>query len=250
MIQCHLKKTIPQEWLGDPQETENMIMETNLKTPTENEKWTPKLMPKADTQNSKQAPVPHPSNTSKNQKAEHQMAAQPTKQVNGPHTANKADTEILSVHLNDMQTSMYNAKIGNTNTNTLFDSGATLSCISEQFYNKIWCLELDRIIDINAGPPLLITSASEDELINLGHCRLRFKLGQKLFEYYFQIIKNLKRDLILGLNFQRMFKISQDITDDCEVYLSCGAMLVSVMAEVYWSQRASLCRPPVPMISQ
>ena len=31
-----------------------------------------------------------------------------------------------------------------------------------------------------------------------------------MFEYYFQILKNLKRDLILGLKFQRMFKISQD----------------------------------------
>ena len=65
----------------------------------------------------------------------------------------------------------------------------------------------------------MIMSASEDELINLGHCRLRFKLGQKTFEYYFQIIKNLKRDLILGLNFQRTFKISQDITDDSDLYL-------------------------------
>ena len=29
----------------------------------------------------------------------------------------------------------------------------------------------------------------------------------------------MKQDLILGLNFQRMFKISQDITDDNDLYL-------------------------------
>ena len=57
---------------------------------------------------------------------------------------------------------------------------------------------------MNTGPLLLISSASEDELINLSHCRIRFKLGQKSFEYYFQIIKNLKRDLILSLNFQKL----------------------------------------------
>ena len=34
-----------------------------------------------------------------------------------------------------------------------------------------------------------------------------------------QILKNLKQDLILGLNFQRTFKISQDITDDNDLYL-------------------------------
>ena len=62
-------------------------------------------------------------------------------------------------------------------------------------------------------------SASKDELINLGCCRLHFKLGQKSFEYYFQIIKNLKRDLIISLNFQKTFKISQDITDDNDLYL-------------------------------
>ena len=134
-------------------------------------------------------------------------------------TINETDAEIMSIHLNNTQTSMYDAKIGNTNATALFDSGATLSCISERFYAKIRHLEPNRVIDMNAGPPLLITSASEDELINLGRCRLRFKLGQKSFEYYFQIIKNLKRDLILGLNFQKMFKISQDITDDNDLYL-------------------------------
>ena len=66
---------------------------------------------------------------------------------------------------------------------------------------------------------MIITSASNDELTNLGRCRLRFKLGEETFEYYFQIIKNLKRDLILGLNFQKMFKISQDITDSNDLYL-------------------------------
>ena len=40
-----------------------------------------------------------------------------------------------------------------------------------------------------------------------------------MFEYYFQIIKTLKRDLIIGLNFQRTFKILQDVTDDNDLYL-------------------------------
>ena len=69
------------------------------------------------------------------------------------------------------------------------------------------------------APPMIIMSASNDELTNLGRCRLRFKLGEETFEYYFQIIKNLKRDLILGLNFQKTFKISQDITDSDNFYL-------------------------------
>ena len=48
-----------------------------------------------------------------------------------------------------------------------------------------------------------------------------------MFEYYFQILKNLKRDLILGLNFQRTFKISQDITNDNDLYLHIRRKIVT-----------------------
>ena len=85
------------------------------------------------------------------------------------------------------------------------------------------------VINTNTGPPIVITSTSADELINLGRCRLHFKLSPKTFAYYFQIIKNLKRDLILdlGLNFQKTFKISQDITDDDDLYLHIRRKIVT-----------------------
>ena len=101
----------------------------------------------------------------------------------------------------------------------LFDPGATLSCISKCFYDHICHIEPSMVIDTKAGPAIVVTSASDDKLINLGQCRLHIKLGKKMFEYYFQILKNLKQDLILGLNFQRSFKISQDTTDDNDLYL-------------------------------
>ena len=131
----------------------------------------------------------------------------------------KCHEEILSVHIDDMQKSTYNTKVGSTEATALFDSGATLSCILKCFYDRISCTEPSRVIDTNTGPAIIVTSASDDKLINLGRCRLYIKLGEKTFEYYFQIFKNLKRDLILDLNFQRTFKISQDITDDNDLYL-------------------------------
>ena len=48
------------------------------------------------------------------------------------------------------------------------------------------------VIYTNAGPPIVITSASAEELTNLGRCRLSIKLGPTTFEYYFQVIRNLK----------------------------------------------------------
>ena len=88
-------------------------------------------------------------------------------------------------------------------------------------------MELSKVINTNAAPAIVVTTASDDELINLGRCRLCIKLGEKTFEYYFQILKNLKRDLILGLNFQRMFKISQDIMDDNDLYLHIWRRIVT-----------------------
>ena len=48
-----------------------------------------------------------------------------------------------------------------------------------------------------------------------------------MFKYYFQILKNLKQDLILGLNFQRTFKILQDIMDDNDLYLHIRRKIVT-----------------------
>ena len=70
-------------------------------------------------------------------------------------------------------------------------------------------------------------SASAEKLTNLGQCRLCIKLGPITFKYYFQIIKNLKRGLILGLIFIRTFKISQDITDDNNLYLYIRRKIVA-----------------------
>ena len=139
----------------------------------------------------------------------------------------KSHEEILSVHIDDIQKSTYTAKVGSTEATALFDSGATLSCISKLFYDCISHMEPSKVIDTNAGPAIVVTSASDDEHINLGCCTLCIKLGDKTFEYYFQILKNLKRDLILGLNFQRMFTISQDIMDDNDLYLHIRRKIVT-----------------------
>ena len=43
----------------------------------------------------------------------------------------KSHEEILSVHIDDTQKSTYTAKVGSMEATPLFDSGATLSCISK-----------------------------------------------------------------------------------------------------------------------
>ena len=157
-----------------------------------------------------------------------QLVARP-KQTGKTEEPQKQESHevFLSVHIDDTQKSTYTAKVGSTEVTALFDSGATLSCISKRFYDHISHTKPSKIIDTNARPAIVVTSASDDKLINLGRGRLRVKLDIKTFKYYFQILKNLKRDPILGLNFQRMFKISQDITDDNDVYFQIRRKIVT-----------------------
>ena len=91
----------------------------------------------------------------------------------------KSHEEILSVHIDDTQKSTYTAKVGSTKATALFDSGASLSCISKRFYDHISRKEPSKVIDTNARPAIVDTIASDNELINLGRCRLRIKLGRK-----------------------------------------------------------------------
>ena len=139
----------------------------------------------------------------------------------------KCHEEILSVHIDDTQKSRYNAKVGSTEATALFDSGPTLSCISKCFYDCICCMEPSMVIDTNARPAVIVTWGLYDELNNLEQCRLHIKLSTKTFKYYFEILKNLKQDHILGLNFQRTFKILQDITDDNNLYLHIRRKIVT-----------------------
>ena len=80
----------------------------------------------------------------------------------------KSHKEILSVYIDDTQKSTYTAKVGSTEATALLDSGTSLSCISKRFYDRISHTELSKVINTNAGPAIIVTTASDDKLINLG----------------------------------------------------------------------------------
>ena len=47
-------------------------------------------------------------------------------------------------------------------------------------------MEPSKVIYTNAGPAIVVTTASDDELINLGQCRLCIKLGEKSLNITFR----------------------------------------------------------------
>ena len=81
-----------------------------------------------------------PNGAKTNQKNTEDHKGQP-KSVVGPTQTEKTEEpqeqksheEILSVHIDDTQKSTYTAKVGSMEATALFDSGASLSCISKLF---------------------------------------------------------------------------------------------------------------------
>ena len=105
----------------------------------------------------------------KDHNGQHKSVNRPAqiKQTEEPQE-HKCHEEILSVHIDDTQKSTYNTKVGSMEATALFNSGATLSCISKRFYDHICHIEPSMVIDVNTGPAIIVTLASDDKLINLG----------------------------------------------------------------------------------
>ena len=71
-------------------------------------------------------------NDTKDHKGQPNLVIRPTQtEKTGESQEQKCHEEILSVHIDDTQKSTYNTKVGSTEATALFDSGATLSCISK-----------------------------------------------------------------------------------------------------------------------
>ena len=138
------------------------------KNTDESHQTVPKSAPKSAPNNKNCQKAPVAKQTKEDHTGHPNQVKQPLKNSQAEATTPPRPMEILSLHINVVQMPTYDAYTGNLNVRALFDSGATLSCISKQCYDRIHQKEPDQIIDANAGPPVVITSVSNDDLTNLG----------------------------------------------------------------------------------
>ena len=85
--------------------------------------------------------------------------------------------------------------IGTSICHALIDTGATMSCISEKYYQSLPLNKIQFMQNIN------IRSATGSNLIPLGLINCSFELGKIKFNSDFIVCKNLTRPLILGRDF-------------------------------------------------
>ena len=90
---------------------------------------------------------------------------------------------------------MFPTKIGTSMCNTLIDTGATKSCISERYYQQLPSTKIQRLKNIS------VKSATGSNLTPLGMINCSFELGKIRFNSNLIVCKNPTRPLILGRDF-------------------------------------------------
>ena len=91
---------------------------------------------------------------------------------------------------------------------TLFDSGATFSCISEEYAEKLETL-------VKMRKPLEVATAARDTYLRIEHrVTLDFYYNDIRMSDEFMVIKNISEDVILGVNTLQKWRIKLDFEHD------------------------------------
>ena len=93
------------------------------------------------------------------------------------------------------QGTTFPAKIGTSVCNALIDTGTTISCISEKYYQNLSLMKIQFLQNIS------VRSATGSNLTPIGLVNCSFELGKTKFNNDFIVCKNLTRPLILGRDF-------------------------------------------------
>ena len=113
--------------------------------------------------------------------------------------------EVIEVKLSSSKyAANFPGKINNNNTVSLFDTGASIPCMSKSCFNK-----LDPKCPLITKQPYRVNGTDGNSLGPLGtaNCTLEFP---KKFQQQFIICEHLLRSIILGLDFSHNFKIGID----------------------------------------
>ena len=93
------------------------------------------------------------------------------------------------------QGTIFPTKIGTIICNSLIDTGATRSCMSEKYYKRLHLTKIHSLQNVS------VKSATGSNLAPVGLVNCAFELGKIEFNSKFIVCKNLTRPLILGRDF-------------------------------------------------
>ena len=143
--------------------------------------------------------------------------------------------KVREVMLNLDQGAVIPTTVQNKICNTLIDTGATRSCISEEFYEKIETTQLQSLYGLN------VVSASGEDILPIGMVTCKFKIQNTPFEHNFIVCKRIRRPMILGLDFLRRHRIGTTWSDKGKFSLQkSNQILIESIEEFFGDDKPKL----------
>ena len=121
------------------------------------------------------------------------------------------------------------ATLEHTLCNALIDTGATRSCLSEEYYQQLLLPGLKPV------HKLQVRTASGSSLCPTGTITCDFKLGKQPFSFEFIVCRGLSRPCILGLDFLRKYKIGIGWSPNGKFQLDLHQQVLVESIKVYMS---------------
>ena len=121
------------------------------------------------------------------------------------------------------------ATLEHTLCNAVVDTGATRSCLNEEYYQQLL------LPGIKPVHKLQVRTASGSSLCPTGTVTCDFKLGKQLFSFEFIVCRGLSRPCILGLDFLRKYKIGIGWSPNGKFQLDLHQQVLVKSVKVYMS---------------
>ena len=121
------------------------------------------------------------------------------------------------------------ATLEHTLCNALVDTGATRSCLSEEYYQQLLLPGLKPV------HKLQVRTASGSSLCPTGTVACDFKLGKQPFSFEFIVCRGLSQPCILGLDFLRKYKIGIGWSPTGKFQLDLHQQVLVESVKVYMS---------------
>ena len=136
----------------------------------------------------------------------------------------------MEITINENKCAVLPIKIDKEDCKILIDTGATMSCMREDYYRKIPGLQLQALKNVK------IKTASAQFLQTIGKTKCPIEVGGRKYYQEFIVCKNLRRPAILGLDYLRQNRIGTTWTDKGTFALQRGEEILVESVEVYFEE--------------
>ena len=109
----------------------------------------------------------------------------------------------------------------------LIDTGASRSCMSERSFRE---LQLDSLGELSS---VRLTSATGTPIEVMGITKCPITLGNEQYNHIFMVCKNIRRPMILGIDFLRKYRIGTNWTKEGQFQIQTPSMETVEAIKVY-----------------